>query len=75
MQAQDRFDEQYIAAPEIMKFLGVTRAALMNARRVGRLPQPIHIASGPFVWERQAITPILQKWKEELLARRGVAHG
>jgi predicted DNA-binding transcriptional regulator AlpA len=75
MQAQDRFDEQYIAAPEIMKFLGVTRATLLHARRIGKLPKPIHIANGPFVWERDAVKDILKQWKEELNTRRGVTNG
>lgn len=74
MQAQERFDEQYIAAPEIMEFLGVTRAALLYARNNGKLPAPISITNGPFVWERKVIAPILKAWKEELDNRRERQH-
>jgi hypothetical protein len=71
-EAQTHFDKQYIAASEIMETLGVTRAALLYARRVGRLPNGIVVSKGLlFVWEREKIQPHLDAWQKELLARRG----
>lgn len=71
MQAQEQFDAQYIAAPEIMKSLGVTRGALLYARRVGKLPEPIVVGNGIlFIWDRMEVQPILEAWKAELLKRR-----
>jgi predicted DNA-binding transcriptional regulator AlpA len=77
MQEQDLFNERYIAAPEIMEFLGVSRTSLLQARRAGRLPTPIVIPNAPnspSVWVRSVVEPILKAWKEELQARRERNH-
>jgi hypothetical protein len=70
--AQKNFDSQYIAASEIIDTLGVTRSALMYARKSGRLPEGIVVSKGLlFIWERDKIQPHLDAWKKELTARRG----
>lgn len=75
MQAQELFDKRYITAPEIMGQLGVSRAAMQYARRIGKLPSPIQVAGNlVFVWEREQIKPYLDAWKQELLNRRGHQH-
>jgi predicted DNA-binding transcriptional regulator AlpA len=74
MSEQELFNERYICAPEIMELLGVTRTALLRARRTGKLPDSISVPSGPFMWNRERVAPSLKAWKEELDARRGVAN-
>jgi len=70
-QAQECFDKKYIAASEIMEQLGVTRAALLYARRTNRLPQGIVVSKGLlFIWEREQVEAQIREWKAELEMRR-----
>lgn len=71
--AQFEFDQKYITASEIMKYLGITRPTLRYARDNNKLPSPIVLNDGNlFVWERETVKPYLDAWKLNLNARRGV---
>lgn len=68
---QEQFDKSYISAAEIMKTMGVSRGALLYARRTGRLPNEISINQGQiFIWVRSEVTPYLERWKAALDFRR-----
>jgi hypothetical protein len=70
--AQRAFDEKYITAGQIMRDLKISRAALLYARRCGKLPEPIVVNEGRlFVWSREIVQAQLDAWKLELKARRG----
>ena len=68
---QQVFDSQYVTASEIMKFLGISRAGFLYARRSGKLPDPIVLNDGRVVmWKRDQVNTILQSWKETIEARK-----
>jgi predicted DNA-binding transcriptional regulator AlpA len=70
---QRHFDQKYITATEIADTLGVSRPAVHYARKRGILPNPILV--GPdmiFIWERAAVTPAINAWKEKLVVKKGV---
>lgn len=61
---QSEFERRYISSTEICDEIGVTRAAVMVARRTGKLPNAIEINQGRlFLWEREFIRPFLEAWK------------
>lgn len=69
---QQEFDELYITSSEIGKSLGVCRATIVNARRRGLLPEPIVVNGAQIcIWKRGEVSPFLDAWREQLLARRG----
>lgn len=69
--AQERFDKAYITSTEIAMRLQVTRPAIHFRRQSGRLPNAIKVQGNQLcLWERDAIEPFLQKWQEELNAKR-----
>ncbi len=62
----------YITSAEIQQDLGITRAAILYARRTGKLPEAIEVQPGTlFIWERKTVEPYLSAWKTILNARRG----
>lgn len=70
---QQRFDRTYITATQIMKDLGISRPALLHARRTGKLPGAIEVNDGRlFIWEKESLQPYLSAWKLVLETRRGV---
>lgn len=70
--AQERFNEKYITAGQIMRDLGISRSALLYARRTNKLPNPIYVNEGKlFIWEREPLEAYLDAWKAVLKARRG----
>lgn len=70
--AQARFDEMYITSAEIMQRLGVTRSAILYARKTGKLPCAIEVQPGTlYIWERRKVEPYISAWKVILDARRG----
>lgn len=73
MTAQEEFDKKYISSSEICKMVGVTRAAIIQARRKGILPNPINIDDHLFLWVRADIQESLDNWIKKRNARIGVA--
>ena len=69
--AQQRFDTKYITSSEVMSSLGVSRTAVLEARRTGRLPDPIYIQGQIYLWERDSVKDYLAAWKVILDVRRG----
>lgn len=70
--AQKRFDETYITSTDLQRELGVSRAAVLYARKRGALPEPIVVNDGQLtMWERATLKPYLDAWVKELNARRG----
>ena len=70
--AQKTFDEKYITSREVCERLKVTRPALHNRRKVGKLPNPIVTFNGQLVmWEREFITAYLDEWETQIKASRG----
>lgn len=71
--AQLHFEQTYITAAQIMRDLGISRSALLYARRRGTLPNPIVLNDGRiFIWEREHIQETLNAWKVMLDIRKGV---
>ena len=69
--SQQRFDQQYITASEIINTLGVTRSSVHIARKTGRLCDPINVHDQIFIWDRAKIQPYLDAWRVVLTTRRG----
>lgn len=69
--AQEKFDNTYISSSEICRQLGVSRAAIVHARRRGLLPDPV-VVNGVqiYLWERDTVRPFLDAWNLNLMARR-----
>lgn len=71
--AQLYFEQTYITAAQIIRELGISRSALLYARRRGLLPDPIIINDGRiYIWEREHIQENLDAWKRMLDIRKGV---
>lgn len=73
--AHTRFHDQYITSSEICEILGISRMALMQARKRHdtALPDAIEIRRPKlFLWERAVALPIVHEWKKTLDAKRGV---
>jgi hypothetical protein len=69
---QEHFDELYITGYEIQNELKVNRTTVLNARKRGLLPDPIHIPGArTCIWERATATPYIEAWKISLASRRG----
>lgn len=72
--AQQRFDETYITSTDLQRELGVSRAAVLYARKRGTLPEPVVVNDGQLtMWERDTLKPYLDAWVADLNARRGYA--
>ena len=70
--AEEDFNNKYISSIEIASRMGVTRAAIMQARSDGRLPGSFSVCGGVvFLWERELVEPHIVKWDEIRKARRG----
>jgi hypothetical protein len=72
MSAQKEFDELYMTSSEIARRLGVTRAAIIQARTKGMLPDPIMVENHLTIWKRLFIEPYVKAWQEKRNARIGV---
>lgn len=70
MSPQEQFDEIYITSSEICRELGVSRSALLKAKRRGELPAPI-VCEQLQLWHRAAVRPYVDAWKARLEGRRG----
>ena len=69
--AQQRFNAAYITTTEVQRKLGVSRAAVLYARRRGILPEPIVVNDGQLtIWEREALQPYYDAWRAKLCATR-----
>lgn len=69
--AQKEFDQRYITSTEITRRLRISRSALLEARRTGKLPNAIVVKPGMmFIWERDQVTPYLNMWEKALNFRR-----
>ncbi len=69
---QKEFDKKYITSSEIVAVMGVSRAAIVNARKRGILPEPVIVrGTGSHIWIRDEITANLKAWKTALEVRRG----
>lgn len=71
MTGQEEFDTIYITSSEICKALRVTRAAVVNARKRGLLPDPIVVNDQILIWKRNRVKPYLEAWDISLQSRRG----
>ena len=70
--SQSTFDKLYITGYEIQKELKVTRTTVLNAKRRGLLPDPIHVPGSRIcLWDREVATPFIEAWKIALASRRG----
>lgn len=75
MSAQTDFDTTYITSSEICRRVGVTRAAIVKARRQGALKdlQVVNVEDQLMIWRRAEAEPIIRNWIEVRNARIGVA--
>jgi hypothetical protein len=65
MTDQEIFDAEYITSSEVIKTVGVTRAALLKVRRSGKLPgDEISLNNSQlFIWKRTpVITAMIADW-------------
>lgn len=69
---QIAFDAQFITAPEIGEYVGVTKVAIYYARQSGQLPGAIEV-NRSFIWNRKEIQPYIDAWKDRVQARAGAA--
>ena len=72
MTAQTEFDDSYITSSEIMRRLGVTRAAIVKAKKQNILPDPIMVENHLTIWKRGFIEPYIEAWEKKRNARIGV---
>ncbi len=72
MTAQKEFDELYITSSEIGRRLEVTRAAIIQARAKGWLPDPIKIENHITIWKRGDIEPHVANWEKRRNNRVGI---
>jgi hypothetical protein len=65
--AQARFNETYITATEIATEMQVSRPAVLRAKRIGLLPEPIAVGASEHVciWERATALPAMEKWRAQ----------
>jgi len=71
MSAQDDFDRKYITSSEIGKTLKIPRCTIFAARERGLLPEPIRVnGSQLFIWERETVKDIIDKWQTRLISSR-----
>lgn len=74
--AQERFNKSYITSSEICKKLGVSRAAVVQARQNGKLPDPIFINDTQIcIWERTTVQSYLVAWEDAINTRRALTNG
>lgn len=72
--SQEKFNEKYITSSEIVKELGISRPAVLYARRNGILPDAIKIDGiNVYLWEREKIMSRLKDYQESINARRKLA--
>jgi hypothetical protein len=71
--AQALFEATYVTASQIMRELGISRSALLYARKRGVLPDPIIINEGRlYIWQRKDVQANINAWKRMLDIRKGV---
>lgn len=71
---QARFDAIYISSNEIAADVGVSRTAVLHARKRGLLPDPIVVNGNQIIiWERDVVAPFVAAWKTILGVRRAGA--
>lgn len=71
---QERFNALYISSSEIERLLGVSRTAVLYARKHNILPEPIRIPGrNGFLWERDSVAPHLHAWRRSLEAKGRIA--
>lgn len=62
---QENFHKTYMIAAEIREIMDITPAAITRAIRRGDLPQPIYLNCNFYLWEREIVTPFIQRWLEK----------
>lgn len=73
--SQEEFNRKYITASEIKDILGVTRTAIVLARKRGTLPPAIMVDNNVIsMWERDFIMPYIEEWKTKLASRRSASN-
>jgi hypothetical protein len=72
MTAQQEFEATYVTSSEIARRLGVTRAAIIQARKKDILPDPIMVESHLTIWKRAFIEPYVDAWQKKRNARIGI---
>ena len=72
MTAQEEFDQKYISSREICRVVGVTRAAVIQAKQKGILPEPISVEQHISLWLRADVQEAIDSWIKRRNARIGV---
>lgn len=72
MNAQQEFDATYVTSSEICRRVGVTRAAVIQARQKSLLPPPIMVESHLSIWKRSDVEEKIENWIKARNARIGV---
>ncbi len=70
--SQKEFNDTYMTSREICEMVGVTRVAVLQARKRNLLPDPIELEGLTTIWKRASIMPYVQKWIETRRARVGL---
>ena len=79
MREQLEFDDKYITSIEICAKLGIQRSTMFLAIKTNRMPRPIVIKrdngkAHVMLWERIAVTPVVDEWAQALVQRKGGAN-
>ncbi len=73
MTNQEQFDKMYVTSSEICRRVGVTRAAVIQARAKNFLPEPIILEGTLSLWKREDVEGQIVLWIQKRMARIGVA--
>lgn len=68
-QQRIEFQEKYITSSEVRAKLLVSRTALHNRRRTGKMPDGISIDNSVTLWLRSEIKPYLEQWSIDMYGR------
>lgn len=66
---REEFHEKYITSSEVRRVLYVSRTALHNRRRTGKLPEGISLDNSVTLWIRSDVKPYLEQWSRDMYGR------
>lgn len=64
IQAQEKFNRDYITSAQISDILDVSRSTIRNAIARGDLPRPFYVTCNFYLWDRNNVEPYIKRWKE-----------
>ena len=68
-QQAKEFHEKYVTSSEVRRVLYVSRTALHNRRKSGKMPEGISIDNSVTLWLRSEVKPYLEQWSRDMYGR------